>query len=517
MSEDLTSILGSRVTNIRARLVGSTLVILSILLVAGVLYRISYLWLGQTMVALEEVVAQSDALTAEEQATLLTEARAARLAMAETPLAWALLLAMAVLAVTFITIQSIAQPTERFTEVAERLAEGKLEERVEIEWADEFGRLASAFNEMADRLQASYAELEQQVAERTLDLQKRSAQLEAATQVAHEAAATLDFRQLLSTVVTLISDRFGFYHTGIFLLDPGGEWAELQAASSEGGQRMLARGHRLKVGEVGIVGHVTGRGEPRIALDVGADAVYFDNPDLPETRSEMALPLRARGQIIGAMDVQSQQPGAFSDEDVTVLQTLADQVALAISNARLFQQAQESVEAQRRAYGEMSREAWQALFRVRPDLSQRYDPRGILSGDGGWRDEMKHAAQRGETVAGEDKTVVAVPLKVRDQVIGVLDAHKPTVAGQWTAEETALLEALADQLGLALDSARLYEDTQRTAAHERLIGQISARISETLDMETVLRTTADEMYQALGLEEVVVRLVADRADKGSTH
>ncbi len=128
-------------------------------------------------------------------------------------------------------------------------------------------------------------------------LQRRAIQLQTAAEVSRDASAVRDLPELLNRIVTLIRDRFGFYHAGIFLLDDAQEYAVLQAASSEGGRRMLARGHRLTVGETGIVGYVTGTGEARIALDVGEDAAFFDNPDLPATRSEMALP-RVRGQSL---------------------------------------------------------------------------------------------------------------------------------------------------------------------------------------------------------------------------
>ena len=157
---------------------------------------------------------------------------------------------------------------------------------------------------------------------------------------------------MLSSAVRLISERLDFYHTGLFFVDPSGEWAVLQAASSEGGRRMLERGHRLRVGAQGIVGDVAARGMPRIALDVGRDAVFFDNPDLPDTHSEMAMPLRSRDVVIGVLDVQSRERGAFTPEDIGVLQTLADQVALAISNARLFSEAQEALATQQRVYAE---------------------------------------------------------------------------------------------------------------------------------------------------------------------
>jgi len=373
-------------------------------------------------------------------------------------------------------------------------------------------RLADALvqsRRLTQELEAHRATLEEQVTERTADLARRSTQLEAAAQVAREAAAIQDVGRLLEETTHLISDRFGFYHAGIFLLDEGGEYAVLRAASSTGGQRMLARRHRLRVGEEGIVGYVTGRGEPRVALDVGEDAVFFDNPDLPNTRSEMALPLRARGEIIGALDVQSTEPAAFSDEDVAVLQTLSDQLAVAISNARLLQQVQESLDAERRAYGALAREAWKELLRAQPALGGRYDPHGILPTDGRWDDAMKQAVQTGGAVVSTENpsAALAIPIKVRGQVIGVLNAHKPAGAGEWTAEETSLLETLTDQLSVALESARLHQDTQRRAARERLIGEVTARVRETLDINTILKTGVQEVRQALGLPEVVVRLV----------
>ena len=354
--------------------------------------------------------------------------------------------------------------------------------------------------------------LEQRVADRTRDLDRRARYLEAIAEVAKGASSLLNLQELLSQVVELISTQFGFYHTGIFLLDPPREWAVLQAASSEGGQRMQARGHRLRVGHEGIVGQVTYRGVPRVALDVGADATFFNNPDLPETRSEAALPLQARGELIGALDVQSQEPAAFSEEDVAALQTLADQVAVAIGNAKLFQQVQESLEAERRTYGELSRQAWKELVRVRSNLGFVSDQRGIALAGDLWEPQMNKAMQTGEIAPGDgDETALAIPIKVRGNVIGVVDAHKPDSASEWTADEIALIETLTEQLGEVLESVRLNQDTQRRAAQERLAGEVTTRMRESLDMETVLKTALDEMYRALGLDEIVIRQTTERS------
>jgi len=278
---------------------------------------------------------------------------------------------------------------------------------------------------------------------------------------------------------------------------------------------MLARRHRVLVSDKGIVPYAIGRGEPRIALDVGADAVFFDNPDLADTRSEAALPLRARGRIIGALDVQSDQPQAFEQEDIVALQTLADQVALAISNAQLFQQAQESLEAERRAYGQLSSEAWEEMLRVNPNLGYLYS-QGVLvplenrpAGPSSAPGQVENG--NGDALPSQTQELPELKLRVqaRGNVIGTISAHKPGQAGTWTPEEIALLETLAEQLGTALESARLYQDTQRRATRERLVGEVTSRMRESLDVERVLQAAVREFGKTLGADEVKIRLTAD--------
>ena len=359
-------------------------------------------------------------------------------------------------------------------------------------------------------LQAARASLEERVEERTHELARRSNYLEATTQVARQIAATLELQDLLSNIVNLISERFSFYHTGIFLLDTPQEWAELKAASSAGGKRMLERGHRLRVEERGVVGYAAYRGQARIALDTGADAVFLQNPDLPDTRSEIALPLRARGQTIGVLDVQSTAPQAFGEEDVSVLQTLADQVALAISNARLFQQAQASLEAERRAYGEQSQQAWKQLIARQDNLGFVRDQSGLARAVDALAPKMQAAVLKNQIAVSQDGgAILTVPVQVRGQVIAVVDVERPNDTGQWMPDQIAMMQTLAEQLGVALESARLYQDTQRRAAQERLAGEITARMRESLDVDRVLQTAVREFGQTLGIAEVKIRLTPD--------
>ena len=173
--------------------------------------------------------------------------------------------------------------------------------------------------------------------------ERRATHLEVAAEVARHATAILDdVERLLNDTVRRISDKFGFYHAGIFLLDASRRYAVLQAASSTAGARMLRQKHRLKVGQEGIVGHVAATGEARIASDVGTDHVHYANPHLPDTRSEMALPLKVRDRVIGVLDVQSKETSTFTQSDIATLQILADQLANAIENARLYRELKQT-------------------------------------------------------------------------------------------------------------------------------------------------------------------------------
>lgn len=494
MSQVPRSILTERVTSIRARLVGSTLIVLAVLGLTVILYSATLSRLNQAVAVLE----------AGQPAAVLAEVREAQYEMWLVPAVWALLIGATLLVAALISIHSVAWPVERLTDAVSRFAAGHLDERVRVEWADEFGRLGVAFNEMADRLQAAYVELEQRVAERTCNLERRSIQLQVAAEVARDATTARDLDELLNRTVNLVRDRFGFYHAGIFLVDDLGECAVLRAATGEAGRQMLEREHRLKVGEVGIVGYVTAEGLPRIALDVGEDAVYFDNPLMPETRSEMALPLRLGEEIIGALDVQSRKPEAFDEEDVAILQTMADQLAVTIQNIRLVREAQQTVRELEMASGRYIQEAWRAEqsrgYRYRGlgiEMVSEHPPQVRQA----WRQERSIISSQSEADAANN---LAVPLKLRDQVLGVLNLR---FEGEPASPEMVkLVEDVADRLALALESARLFGDTQSRARREQTIRQITEQMRRAVDVETILQTTITRLGEAVGAPRVYVRL-----------
>jgi GAF domain-containing protein len=336
-------------------------------------------------------------------------------------------------------------------------------------------------------------------------LARRSAQLAAVTQVARQAAGIHDLDKLLDQTTQLISEYFGYYHAGIFLLDPVGDFAILEAASSRGGQKMLTRQHKLRVGStsngnnppvpIGIVGTVAKTGQPRIALDVGQDAVYFDNPDLPETHSEMALPLKIRERIIGVLDVQSTVSAAFTEEDANVLQALVDQIALAIDNVRLLQENQKAVQEIKTLYQQQVGQAWNKQLTGRL-LAFTYDATGVKPAD----------ASLVKTGFPENGSTLEVPLVLRTQKLGSLVLCREGKKGNWSVQEQILVKETVNQIVLALENARLLAETQRRAERERLITEITSHIRETLDIDTILQTAAREFRQVLGLNDITIRL-----------
>ncbi len=406
------------------------------------------------------------------------------------------------------------RPLQDLVDWAAEIEKGKILDRRELQSSlvrpDEIGVLARAFLEASQRIREAMDTLENRVAQRTADLARRTDQLEAAAIVARRAAEIRDLDTLLNETVRLISDRFGFYHAGIFLVDEAGEYAVLQAASSEGGQRMLARGHRLKVGQVGIVGYVAGTGEPRIALDVGADAVFFDNPDLPLTHSEMALPLKVGDRIIGVLDVQSEEPAAFSEEDVAVLQTMADQIALAIENAHLLEESRRALEELRTLYGERVREAWGRLEGFPPALV--YDGVAMTPTETPPPvPAVEEALWQGEVVALSEpdngRSVIAAPLRLHDQVIGAITLEETDEARPWTEDEIALVQAVSEQVALALESARLYQMEQRRRFVADTLQEIARVVGSTLDLKEVTDRLLDQLEQLISFDLAAIHLL----------
>ena len=424
----------------------------------------------------------------------------------------------------------VIQPLRELGETASQLGAGDVAVRATVHGRDEIGATASAFNLMADRLGELLSSLEQQVADRTRDLTRRTAYLEASAEVGRAASSILETDELLRQVVELIRAQFDLYYVGLFLRDASGDSALLRAGTGQAGRVMLARGHRIPEGQ-GMIGWSITNAEARVASDAGDDVIRLATVELPETRSEAAIPLRSRGQVLGALSVQATQPDAFDQAAVFVLQSMADQVAVAVDNARLYTASQEALETARRAYGDLGRAEWASLIRRRSDLGYRSDDQGTVTVDSQdpWRPETEHAYRSGEAVKGNahDRKVqsspdsatrrpLAVPIQAHGQVIGVIDTFKQGGSGDWTPDEIDVIQEITAQLALALDNARLHQETQRRAVREQLAREITEKVRAAPDVESIAATAAEELVKALGGSRGFVTLRADSASIADT-
>lgn len=384
-----------------------------------------------------------------------------------------------------------------------------------------------------------------------VEAKARTELLQTAAEVSRAASSILDIHELIQTSVNLIRDRFDFYYVGLFMVDETSEWAVLRAGTGQAGQIQLAKGHRLKVGGESMIGWCVQHRQARIAADVGEDAVWFSNPDLPYTHSEMALPLVSHDQVIGALTVQSTERSAFSEEDVTMLQTMADQLANAIDNARLF----ESV-ASARQVAEASLQEVQALQHLSQALSGTLRVDDVAAAFfescsqllGFDRLVLALVDQRQERIqavaghnvsphslaslnyplaepnlwthvvnTGELKMVaprqpaeglrVLAPITLRQQQLGVVEAGFKAGRGEMLSDaQQRLLRAFVSQMALALESAQRYETAEKSAQREAIIRQITAKIRSAVTIDDILKATVSELSKVVGASTANISL-----------
>ncbi|NOT05168.1 MAG: GAF domain-containing protein [Anaerolineales bacterium] len=364
-------------------------------------------------------------------------------------------------------------------------------------------------------LQEIKTSLEKRVEERTHELiaasqqiQSRAMRLQIISEVSQEVSANLDQKpkELLTLITNSISEKLGYYHVGIFLLDENREYAVLRAANSQGGQKMLERRHQLKVGGAGIVGYVSQSGRPRIVLDTGSDAVFFNNPNLPKTRSEIALPLKYGKTVIGVLDVQSTLSSAFKDEDANLLSTLANQIAIVINNVLSNQRSEFALPTQK------SNKVYDRLNQKQNQSGYSYLPDGTISiAQTQNNATLEKALASGETSilsrpSKGNPATLAVPVKFRDQTIGVIHIQAADDKRRWTEDEVMMVQSISDRAALALENARLFEETVRRADQEESIARVTSQISASTDFKRILQTTVQELGQALGTSRSFIQL-----------
>ena len=350
------------------------------------------------------------------------------------------------------------------------------------------------------------------------DLEARSVELERANKISAERAEQLhtvaeispsfnsleSLDELLPKITQRISKSLDVYHAAIFLIDESGEYAVLRATNSEGGKRMLERGYRLRVGQTGIVGYVSAFGKARIALDVGNEAMVFNYPDLLETHSELALPLKLQEKTIGVLDMHSDKQIAFTNEDIDTLNLLAGQIAVTIQNARLFEETQRALLEAQTIYGQSARSSWRE-FAGRGVLGFSY-AKGLVKTlqqpakpeDAGKKTALSKNSNEAE--------LLSIPIKVRGEELGMLNIRQPGRSSDWSESEIQLYQAIVERLSFALENARLIEETTNNAERDRTITEIAGKLGSTPMVEGILRTAAEELSRALKGSEVLVQL-----------
>jgi GAF domain-containing protein len=366
---------------------------------------------------------------------------------------------------------------------------------------------------MADQLQATISNLEQRVAERTRELERQTLRMRTAAEVARDVTVAPSLDELLERAAKLMLERFGLSEVGIFLLDDKKEFAVLRASPTDAGKRMMRQGHRVRIGDKGVVGEVAATGEASLASAAAAAPASMDAPRL-QLRSQLAMPLRTHEGLIGVLDLQSAEPGAFAHGDSATMQVLADQLAPAVERSRLLLQVQDRLGQLEQSSDYASAQGWGAYSRKGGHVrgytynNVRLDPITTIP------PAAQAALEQGEALVGKDSGAgrsAAVPIKLRDRVLGVV--HVNFQPGGSSESTVALIQQAADRLGSALENVRLLEDSQRRASNERRIGEITTKISSSINMQNVLQTAVEELGRALPGSDVRIKLHRERHDR----
>jgi GAF domain-containing protein len=265
-------------------------------------------------------------------------------------------------------------------------------------------------------------------------------------------------------------------------MDTTGQWADLKAATGDAGKVLRENKHHLDINGKNAIGTAIRTKQTRIISDTGPDPVRFDNPLLPYTRSQIALPLIIGERVIGALEMHSTKENAFSQQDADTYQNMANQVAIALENSRLFTEAQQSIH-------EMSATQQQYLQGVWLSLAADQ--------------KLEHTSGDSDSAGNQE---IEVPLTLRDQIIGQINMSR---LDEWTPEQKNLVESIAAQAALALENARLVEESQSVAMRERLVNDITSKIWASATIDSILQTTVRELGRALEAAEVDIEVSMD--------
>ena len=407
----------------------------------------------------------------------------------------------------FVYGRIIARSFIRLTEAVQRYMSGDLNQRILPGrlWAREAFELSLIFNEMADRFVDILSNMEARVSARSQEAERRAAYVQAASEVSAATANIRESERLARQVVELIRDSFKLYYVGLFLVDESGEWAVLRSGTGDAGMRMISRGHRIQVGK-GMIGWSIANAQARISLEAGEDAVRLATSELPLTRSEAAIPLRSRERVLGALSVQSTEPNAFDQSILLTFQTMADQIAVALDNARLLKESQAALDAIQRSYQQITQRGWlEFLQTARTTRGYKADALGVVPAAGGSIAQMEPL--------DDNPGTLAISVRVRGQELGRIVASKPANRGAWRTDEVELMQDIVEQISGALENARLYSETQRSAERERILSDITAVVRSSTSVDAILQSAVRQLASALNAPQAAIRLYSGETDQ----
>jgi GAF domain-containing protein/HAMP domain-containing protein len=376
--------------------------------------------------------------------------------------------------------KAVSDPIYDLIKTFNKIEHGDLTQRAPVSSTDELGIVTMQFNRMVARLESLQSTLEQQVVERTK-------QLAASNEVGRAAASSLDPEQLLARVVPLFPEQFGYYYAAIYLVDPSGKWAELKEATGEAGKVLRQNHHRLEISGKSMVGAAIREQSPRIAQVASDEKQRMENPLLPYTRSEIALPLMVGDRVLGALNVQSTRESDFGPQVIETMRNMTGQVAIALENARLFQEAQQVIRELRTVQQQYLFEGWSGFSEDNEKLEYRIG------------DEEDDTSKKLE-----------VPISLRDQILGQIMLEGQ---GEWSAEQQTLVDAVATQAAIALENARLVSESRQIALRERMVADINSKIWASATIDGVLQTVIKELGRRLNASSATIELNIDSGEE----
>lgn len=354
----------------------------------------------------------------------------------------------------------------------------------------EFSHLAQSMQNTFQTLTTERAQLEDRVRERTDELASRAVQLRSSASVSRTIAEIQDVSNLMETATKLTSEQFGYYQVGLYLLDERKKTAFLQSASSATGKELIGQGFRVEPDRLNPINQVVEYNRPYITSDMD-NPNFVRDANFPLTRSRMILPLTVRNDVIGILDMHSDQPRSFNMQDAEVLQTLADLVAISIDNVRLINETKNLVRQLEANTSAQTQETW-TKFTRRHKPAYQYTPAGVRPVF-----VSKH---------DDDKEGMRIPLVLHGQNIGNILLKRKGASASWSERERILVEKVADQVALALENNRLVDETRKSAFRDQIIANVSARVRENLEVESVLRTATTELRRVFDLKEAEISI-----------